>query len=138
MNTQVLRSVDMKAKLSTLWIFVMFNMIYADILSFMYPGFLQQIMSGITEDGIHLTPVFLLVAAVLTEISIAMVCLSRLLSYRANRWANILGGIFTIVYVIGLGSAAPHYLFVASIEVLCSAWIVWLAWRWREPEGQGR
>ena len=42
MNTQVLRSVDMKAKLSTLWIFVMFNMIYADILSFMYPGFLQH------------------------------------------------------------------------------------------------
>jgi hypothetical protein len=138
MNTRMLRQEDMKSRLSALWVFVMFNMLYADILSFMYPGFMRQIVSGGPVDGTAITPLFLLVAAALTEISIAMVCLSRLLSYRANRWANILGGLFTIVYVIGLGSATPHYLFIAAIEVFCSGLIVWLAWRWREPEGQDR
>ncbi len=138
MNTQTLRHEDMKSRLSALWAFVMFNMVYADILSFMYPGFMRQIVSGEPVDGTRITPVFLLVAAALTEISIAMVCLSRLLRYRANRWANILGGLFTIFYVIGLGSATPHYIFIAAIEVLCSGLIVWLAWHWREPEGQER
>jgi hypothetical protein len=37
---------DVKAKLSTLWVFVMFNILFADILSFETPGFLQQIMTG--------------------------------------------------------------------------------------------
>ena len=74
----------MKAKLSTLWIFIMFNMVFADIFSFMYPGFLKQIMAG-NADGTQITPEFLLIAAMVTEISIAMVFLSRILKYRVNR-----------------------------------------------------
>ncbi len=135
MNSPTLSQEAMKGRLSTLWTFVLINMIFADIFSFMVPGALQQIASGVA-DGMHLTPVFLLVAAVLTEIPMAMVLLSRLVDYRANRWANILGGLFTIVFVIGLGSATPHYIFIASVEVICSGWIVWLAWRWRAPESQ--
>ena len=136
MNSQTLSNVDMKTKLSALWTFVMINMIFADIFSFMYPGFVQQMATGDVVDGTRITPVFLLIAAMLTEISMAMVVLSRLLNYRANRWANILGGLFTILWVIWGGSALPHYIFIASVEVICSAWIMWLAWRWREPEGQ--
>ena len=32
--------IDMKVRLSTLWIVVMFNIVFADILSFLNPGFL--------------------------------------------------------------------------------------------------
>ena len=39
--------------------------------------------------GVHITAAFLLAAAVVTEIAIAMVVLSRFLTYRLNRWANI-------------------------------------------------
>ena len=35
-----------KEKISTLWIVVMFNMAFADILSFITPGALQEIMTG--------------------------------------------------------------------------------------------
>ena len=127
---------DMKAKLQTLWIFIMFNMIFADIFSFMYPGFLRQVLEGGPVEGTQITPVFLLIAATVTEIPIAMVFLSRLLKYGANRWVNIAGGVITILWVIGGGSTILHYIFFASIEVVCSLFVIWLAWTWRKPEAQ--
>jgi len=125
----------MKARLSTLWIFIMFNMVFADIFSFMYPGVLKQIMAGNAEQ-IQITPEFLLIAAIVTEIPIAMVFLSRLLSYGANRWVNIIGGVITILWVIGGGSSTLHYIFYAAVEVVCALVIIWLAWNWRNPEWQ--
>ena len=121
---------DMKAKLSTLWIFLMFNMVFADIFSFMYPGSLQQIMTGIV-DGTKITPEFLLIAAMVTEISITMVFLSRLLKYSVNRWVNIIGGVITILFVIGMGSPTLTYIFLATIEVVCALVIIWMAWKWK-------
>ena len=121
---------DMKAKLSALWIFLMFNMVFADIFSFMYPGSLQQIMTG-NADGTQITPEFLLVAAIVTEIPIAMVFLSRLLKYGANRWVNIIGGVITILFVIGLGSPTLTYIFLTTIEVVCALVIIWMAWKWK-------
>ncbi len=137
MNTssKTIPTEDMKARLSTLWIFIMFNMVFADIFSFMYPGALKQIMAG-NAEGTQITPEFLLIAAMVTEISIAMVFLSRLLKYRVNRWANIIGGVITILWVIGGGSTTLHYIFFASIEVVCSLVIIWLAWTWRNPKVQ--
>jgi hypothetical protein len=135
-NKKTTKMEDMKAKLSTLWIFVMFNMVFADIFSFMYPGFLKQIVAGNVVDGTQITPEFLLIAAIVTEISIAMVFLSRLLKYGANRWVNIIGGVITILWVIGGGSTTLHYIFFATIEVACSLVIIWLAWKWRNPESQ--
>lgn len=123
---------DMKVKLSTLWIFVMFNMIFADIVGFMEPGTLEKMMTG--DVGIEITPGLLLVFSILLEIPIAMVLLSRVLKYNANRWANIIAGIITILYVIGGGTVSLSYIFFASIEVVCMALIVWYAWTWPKQE----
>jgi hypothetical protein len=122
----------MKARLSTLWVFVMLNMIFADILSFLSPGFLEEVSSG-QAGGVQITAEFLLVVAIVTEIAIAMVVLSRVLDYRLNRWANIGAAIVTAAYVIVGGSTAPHYLFFATTEVVGCALIVWFAWRWTPP-----
>jgi hypothetical protein len=119
------------ARLSTLWIFLLFNMVFADIFSFMYPGFLKQIVNGSAVDGTQITPVFLLVAAVVTEISIAMVFLSRFLKPKLNRWVNIAGAVVTILWVVVGGSDLLHYIFFASLEVLTSLVIIGMAWNWR-------
>jgi len=37
---------DIRERLSHLWIFVLFNMIFADILGFMNPGDLEAILNG--------------------------------------------------------------------------------------------
>lgn len=123
---------DMKIKLSTLWVFVLFNMVFADIVGFMNPGALEIIIKG--EVGIHITQKLLLLFSIMLEIPIAMIFLSRILKYRANRWANIIAAIITILFVIGGGDAYLSYIFFASIEVVTMLFIIRSAWRWREEE----
>lgn len=125
---------DRRALLSTLWIVIMLNMLAADILSFMYPGFLNSVMNG-KAGAVQITPVFLLVAAIFMEIAIAMIFLSRVLNHQLNRWANIIAAAITILFVIGGGSTYLHYLFIETVEVICSILIIWLGWKWVDPEG---
>jgi hypothetical protein len=134
MNTPQKNTSEMPAKLSTLWIFLLFNMAFADIFSFMYPGFMAQIVAGTPVDGIVITPIFLLIAAIVTEISIAMVFLSRFLKPGINRWVNIVGAVITILWVVGGGTLIPTYIFLASVEVLTSLVIIGMAWNWRSTE----
>lgn len=129
---------DMKSKLSTLWIFAALNYLYCDVLGLMDPELLPQILRG-SVNGLELTPGFLLGAGILVEIPIAMVLLSRVLPYRANRWANIAAGtIMTAVQSASLfvGVPAPYYLFFSVVEIATTVLIVWFAWTWREPVAQ--
>lgn len=91
-NEKTAKTEEMKVKLSTLWIVIMFNMVFADILEFMLPGELEAMMTG-TAAEFSITQEIMLVFAILLEIPIAMIILSRLLKYRANRWANIIASI---------------------------------------------
>ena len=120
---------DIKVKLSMLWIFVLFNMIYADIISLMDAGSpIRRVM-----EGAPMPPGGLLAGAALMETSIAMVLLSRLLKRKANRWANIIVGVINIVAVIA-GGQRPYYILFATIEVVCMSLIVWYAWKWPNPD----
>ena len=119
-------------RISTLWIVVMFNMIYADILAFEIPGFMQKLWAG--EMGVHITPALLLVFAVLLEIPIAMIFVSRILKPGPNRWANTVAAVITTLFVVGGGSLNLHYVFFATVEVSCMALIVWSVWTRRNSE----
>jgi len=122
---------DRRLIISTLWIVVMFNMVFADVLSFMIPGALAEVMTG-AVDGIEMSEKLMLIAAMILEIPIIMIFLSRVLKYRANRMVNIFAGIVTILFVIGGGSTELHYIFFASVEVLCMLAIIRLAWKWKD------
>jgi hypothetical protein len=135
MNTKskTIQMKDTKVILSTLWIVVMINMAYADILSLHIPGILEELAVFAGE-----TPItqLMLIGAIMTEIPIAMIFLSRVLMYKVNRWANIITSVITIAYVVGGGKSYPHYIFIATIEVVCMLLIIWYAWKWRNPEAQ--
>ncbi|MHB1416884.1 MAG: DUF6326 family protein [Chloroflexota bacterium] len=132
---------DRRVILSTLWIFVMFNYVYADVYTLFFnpvlrPESWQQFMAGFA-GGIQLTEAFVLVTALLMETAIAMVLLSRVLGYRANRWANIIVGAFHTVFVAWSLIGETPTLFYASfvaIEVSCTLFIAWYAWTWRRPK----
>jgi len=127
-------AMDMKAKLSTLWIFILLNIIFADLHRLFQPGFLEEIMTG-TVNGTQLTEGLLLLAAIMMEIPIAMVLLSRVLKYRLNRWANIIAaGPIGIAFVANSRPAAPDQIFFATIEIVTMLLIVWYAWQWANPE----
>ena len=121
---------DLKVIFSTLWIVVMFNMIFADILTLYIPEFLNEIVTGATP--VQITQELMLVMAIIIEIPIAMVFLSRVLKYRANRWANIIAGVITILFVVVGGSQILHYIFFAAMEVVCLLLIIWYAWKWQK------
>ncbi len=57
---------DLKVKHSTLWIFILFNMTFLDIHSFLKPGFIEEIMTG-TIDGVQMTQKLLLLGAIMME-----------------------------------------------------------------------
>jgi hypothetical protein len=92
-----------------------------------------------TLGSIQVTQSFLLAAAIFMEIPFAMIILSRVLKYRANRWVNIIAGVFMAASQVGtMNMGTPptiHYLFYSTIEIACNLFIVWYAWKWANPEG---
>ena len=120
---------DMKAKLSTLWIVVLFNIIFLEFHKFLQPGFLQEVMTG-TVNGTQLTQGVLLMGAIVLEIPTAMLLLSRVLKYRVNRWANIIAGAITIAFILGNRQPGIDEIFFVAIEVVALLLIVWYAWKW--------
>jgi hypothetical protein len=123
---------DIKLKFSLLWIVVMFTMVFADIVGFLNPGTLKDMMNGAV--GIQITQGVLLVFAVLIEIPIIMIFLSQVLKYKVNRWANIIASVITILFVTGGGSPFPYYVFFASVEIVCMLIIIRTAWKWSDSK----
>jgi len=123
---------DRKVILSTLWIFAMLNYLYADVFTLFFNPTALKETSTMPQGSA-------LIFAIMMETAIAMVLLSRFLKYGANRWANIIAGIFhTALVAWSLTGAAqpPFYVFFASTEIVCTLFITWYAWKWRNPEGQ--
>lgn len=135
MNTSATptKKFDTKTLLSTLWIVVMINMAYADILSLHIPGAFDEVAKTSVSTGTTI-PQLMLGGAIMTEISIAMIILSRVLKYRINRWVNIVTGILTIAYIWGGAASYPHYIFIASAETICLLLVIGFAWTWRHVE----
>jgi Family of unknown function (DUF6326) len=132
-SDQMLITMNVRAKLSTLWIFVLLNVIFRDIHELFRHGLLEEMMTG-TVNGVQMTEGTLLVAGIMLEVLLAMVILSRVLEYRANRWANIVVGVIAIPLVIGIGPKDLDDMFFATIEVVALALIIWSAWTWPTPE----
>jgi hypothetical protein len=119
---------DRNVRLSILWTFATLNFIYCDVVTVMDPTH---------HAPFQLTQGFLLGASILVEIPIAMVLLSWILNYGPNRWANVIAGtIMTVVQVLSLVVAVPtmYYVFFSTVEIACTALIVWYAWTWPHPE----
>ena len=124
-----------KIVLSTLWIFAILNYLYCDIMGIMDVNLLKQYLTG-TVNGMKMNEIFLLAAAILMEIPIAMVLLSRILNYKINRLTNIFAGIImTLVQTATLFASVPtkYYLFCSIIEIATTIAIVWLALKWINP-----
>ena len=121
-----------RAILSTLWIFVLFNYVYADLAMMLFSTAYARAAAG-------MSPGFVLALAALMEVPIAMILLSRILPYGPNRWANILAGAEGTGWVgltLSGGAMPPFYLFIALIEMATTAFIAWYAWTW-PAEGKG-
>jgi hypothetical protein len=129
---------DMKVALPLLWVFMLLNYLYCDVLSLLDPANLKDVLAGHAAGGsVQITPEFLLASAVLMEIPMVMILLSRVLGHGAARWANVVAAAFmTLVQVgsLGVGTPTSYYLFFSAIEVGTLVLIAALALRWVDPE----
>jgi hypothetical protein len=119
---------EIKTKLSALWLFTVLTYTYGDVVTLMDP---------VKHGSIQLTEGFLLGGSIFMMIPITMVLLSRILKYRANRLSSIVAGtIMTVSLTLTLFVAVPtmYYVFFTVIEVACTALIVFVASKWRNPD----
>jgi Sec-independent protein secretion pathway component TatC len=116
-----------RIKLAALWIVIMFNMTFADIIGFMHPGTLQRMMDG--NVGFTITGELLLLFSVLTAVPIVMIFLSLILPVKTNQWLNTVAVALTTLFVVGAGSATLSYFFFAVLELVSMVGVLWFAWR---------
>ena len=107
----------------------MLNLIFADILSIMIELVNKNTLNIIGGD----VTTAMAIAAIVTNIPILMIYLSRALPYKANRLSNIVAAFITMLYVIGGGSLTPHYIIIGTIEVMLIFVIIRSAWKWTSP-----
>jgi hypothetical protein len=119
--------VDVKMKLSGLWIALMLTYLLGDVL---------RIFSGDFSAGeigsIQVGQAMYLGMAVLMVIPIVMVLLSLTLPYKANRWANIIIAILLFgLNLVGLPTYPSLYdKFLIVVGLAFNVLTVWYAWKW--------
>jgi hypothetical protein len=125
-----------KVLFSTLWIFVTMNYIFCDVFTLFHSESLKQLMTG-EMGGMEINQSFLLSFSILMEMPMVMIVLSRILSFKSNRLANIIVAlIMTIVQAATLITAdnTMHYIFFSIIEVGTTSFILYSAWNWTESK----
>lgn len=109
--------------LSTLWIFILFNMLLRDLHEFPTEGYIEELMT------LKLSDPTMLLYGFIVEIPILMVLLSRILKDRANKWANIVAA---GVAMLGIASTLPTAdlddIFFALINVGALLTVMRTAW----------
>lgn len=117
---------ETREKISTLWIVVMFNMLFADVLTMSIPKFARELVEGTTD--VEITEGLMLASAAFIVLPIAMIFLSRVLGDNANRRANIAVAIITALFVVVGAEFVAHYYLFAAVELVCLSLIVRYVW----------
>ncbi|WP_259367982.1 DUF6326 family protein [Colwellia sp. BRX8-9] len=121
--------INVKLKISALWIAVMFCYVYGDYIQIYVPGILAKAMEvkATTETQFQFFAV-----ALLMVLPSVMIFFTLVVKPKINRWLNIILSTLYIIMLIAtnLTETWGFYLFLTTIEVLISVVIVWYAWNW--------
>jgi hypothetical protein len=121
--------INVKLKISALWIAVMFCYVYGDYIEIYVPGVIADAMT--VKSSIETQLEFFAVAVLMVMPSM-MIFFALVVKPNINRWLNIILAAFYIVLLIAVNTETGwwFYLFLTAIEVLISVAIVWYAWNW--------
>lgn len=125
--------INVKLKISALWVTVMFCYVYGDYIQIYVPGILAEAMlvKSTTETQLE----FFAVALLMVMPSV-MIFFTLVVNPKVNRWLNIILSTLYIIMLIttNLTETWLFYLFLTAIEVFISMTIVWYAWNWPTAE----
>ena len=121
--------INVKLKISALWIAVMFCYVYGDYIEIYVPGVIADAMT--VKSSIE-TQLEFFAVALLMAIPSVMIFFSLVLKPKINRLLNIILPTVYILLLIAVNMAGGwiFYLFLTAIEVFISVAIVWYAWNW--------
>lgn len=125
---------DRKTVISTIWIFYLFNILYADVLNMMGGSAPSADAAELIEALI--SPGMLLGTAIFLETAMVMIILSRVLKYDINRWVNVVVAALHALGVVAslfVGAPTIYYAFFVAVEVTALLFIVRYAWTWKAP-----
>ena len=115
--------IDRQSLLSSLWIFVLFNILFRDLHQFLNPEALQAMLVADFPE------VQVLLFGFILEIPIMMTLLARLLNDRANKWENVGAAAFTLLGIVStLPTADMDDLFFMFFKMAALIWIIRIAW----------
>lgn len=124
--------INTKIKIAALWTSATFCYLYGDYFELYTPDKVNSLISG---ENVLNSPAILFIASLIMVIPPIMITLSLFLKPGINKWLNIFfGSLFTIMMLlIAIGSLTPwysFYVFLAIVESILTAIIVWNAYKW--------
>ncbi|MDA3932373.1 MAG: DUF6326 family protein [Tenericutes bacterium] len=129
--------IDVKFKISALWMAMMMLYIYNDYFHLFPPESLQNIMDG-QMGPLAVTQFGLLSAALLMAIPVIISVITLTLSAKIVKITNIIFGILYIFINIGnlIGEEWAFYIFLGIIQIFFTVIIVYLSFKWPKTETQ--
>ena len=121
--------------LPLLWTFLTVNYIYCDVFTLHLSDYLKAFLAG-SVGSMQITQEFLLVFAVILQIPMLMIVLSKLLTFKLNKYSNIIAGIITTsvqTYTVTMGGSL-HYMFFSFFEICTGLLIIYLALTWKQQD----
>ncbi|TMO58039.1 DUF6326 family protein [Pseudoalteromonas phenolica] len=126
--------INVKLKLSALWVAVMFCYVYGDYIEVYVPGVISNALE-VSPDDASLQAKFFAVALLMSVPSV-MIFLTLALKPAINRWLNIIIPALFIILLVGLNLETiwGFYLYLTGLEIALSALTIWYAWQWPKTQ----
>lgn len=131
--------VDVRQKISAMWVSLLFVFAYVDIFGFFRPDLRADIEAG-EVGGFAIGEGFLLGTTIYVVIPSLMVIGALVLKPALSRFANI---VLAVLYALTIGAAAigewGYYIFGSVVEIALLVAIAHTAWNWpREDSSDSR
>ena len=131
--SSTLSPVDVRVRLSALWIATMFLFAYVDLFTLFRPDFRQTLDSG-RVFVFDLNGAFLLGTTVYVAVPSLLIYLSLVLPWRVNRLVNLVAAaVYGITILGGAIGEWGYYVFGSVLESVLLGLVIHHAWTWRPP-----
>jgi hypothetical protein len=123
--------INVKLKISALWIVIMFLYAYVDIFSLFKTGVISEIMAG-KMFVFQINQTFLFYTTLYIAIPSLMIFSSLVLKPKVNRIVNIVVPIFYLITMLGacVGETWAFYIFGTVLESILLLLIIRYAIKW--------
>ncbi|MBR10705.1 MAG: hypothetical protein CMP48_23850 [Rickettsiales bacterium] len=120
-----------RLKLFSLWLFILFNIIFRDIHQMTLKSHLEMLLTGY-YNGMEVTDVIMLFGAIVVNIPISMLLVSLFTKRQVSRKVNMIAGsIMPLILLTSPPTDLDDY-FHLTIEILALISIVTSSFKWKE------